>query len=53
MIVPVAIDWDRDGDQDIILGGFNARGIETPIPLVNHWDDQSLPLIWLENTLDK
>jgi hypothetical protein len=46
-------DLDRDGDLDVVLGGFNARAVETPAELVNHWDEESVPVLWLENTIDK
>ncbi|MEL7529964.1 MAG: VCBS repeat-containing protein [Bacteroidota bacterium] len=42
-------DLDRDGDQDIIVGAFNARSQELPQGLSQHWETQNIPLIWLEN----
>ncbi|MEM6345601.1 MAG: VCBS repeat-containing protein [Bacteroidota bacterium] len=42
-------DLDRDGDEDIVLGAFNARSQELPPGLSQHWETQNIPLIWLEN----
>lgn len=42
-------DLDRDGDQDVVVGAFNARSQEVPKGLSQHWEEKNIPLLWLEN----
>ena len=44
MIVPIAFDWDKDGDKDLIVGDEDGR-----VALVEHsgkFDDQDSPLFY-------
>ncbi|MEL6654074.1 MAG: VCBS repeat-containing protein, partial [Bacteroidota bacterium] len=42
-------DLDRDGDEDVIVGAFNAASPEVPAALSQSWDEKNIPIIWLEN----
>ncbi|MFK7924609.1 MAG: FG-GAP-like repeat-containing protein [Bacteroidia bacterium] len=42
-------DLDRDGDQDVVVGAFNARSQELPDGLSKYWETQNIPILWLEN----
>ena len=45
-------DADGDGDIDIILGAFNAKGSEVTIPAHEGWKKANTALMFLENKLN-
>ena len=42
-------DPDRDGDIDLLLGGFHIGPGRTPPALVKKWQEQGPHVVWLEN----
>jgi hypothetical protein len=45
-------DWDRDGDEDIVLGAHNQGPHQERYPpaITKHWRDRPVPLLLLRNT---
>ena len=44
-------DLDGDGDEDIVLGGFNVRSSDASEEMYQRWMANYIPLLILENTL--
>lgn len=44
-------DVDGDGDEDILLGGFNVKSDDASEATYNKWMDNNVPILMLENKL--
>jgi len=51
-LVMEAVDIDRDGDEDVLLGALNFNN-GVPQALINHWKEKEYSLLVLRNTLKK